>query len=264
MPSHSAQAPKRLAPRDWVFPWGERKTPWLPKLVALLVAAGCFSFLLMVVRIQVTGPEPLPMRKGSVIYLTDDAVGRALTLRAHEGGPFPSRFDLSEWGGLSEMEKHAFAGLWVGTRPYQPPVADLSEDGGIRPLFLAAKGALFFPERRQVGRELADGGSWFLAPRLYPLAGISQGELPEVLPRFETAVDAEMSSASWRFLIQLDTRGGVTECVSLERGGDAGAAALESWLRQIRFRTGPEGVTSRWISLGVQFINQSADESDAR
>ena len=38
------------------------------------------------------------------------------------------------------------------------------------------------------------------------------------------AVDAAMSSASWRFLLRLNPEGSVVECVSLENGDEAGRA----------------------------------------
>jgi hypothetical protein len=73
-----------------------------------------------------------------------------------------------------------------------------------------------------------------------------------------------MSSASWRFLVRLNPDGGVAECVSLEKGGEAGAPELEAWLHQIQFK--PElGKPFRWIAVGIGFTNQPvADGPDAR
>ena len=57
--------------------------------------------------------------------------------------------------------------------------------------------------------------------------------------------------------------GSVAECVSLEKGGEAGAAELEAWLHKTQFR--PELATPfRWISVGVGFTNQLTDGPSAR
>jgi hypothetical protein len=102
-----------------------------------------------------------------------------------------------------------------------------------------------------------------LAPTLYPLSGITSEMLPRDLPPFTAAIDRAMSSASWRFLLRLNSEGGVSECVSLEKGAETGAAELETWLQKIQFPPDSKK-SSRWISLGIGFINQPADGTDAR
>jgi hypothetical protein len=55
----------------------------------------------------------------------------------------------------------------------------------------------------------------------------------------------------------------VIDCVSLTGGDEAGAPALESWLRGVSFHT-ESAKTSRWIAVGVGFINQTTDGTNAR
>lgn len=247
----------------WIFGWRARKTPWFPKLAALAVAGAAFVFLITMVRIPIKTSGKLAAQKASVIYLLDDGEGRALALKAREGGPFPSRFEPSEWQGFAQMEQAALAAARLQARPYVPEMKDLPLEERIPPIQFAARGELFFPKRAVIPRAVPAAPEWTLAPALYPLTGISAEDFPSELPPFEAAVDAAMSSAAWRFLIRLNPDGGVADCVSLERGDDAGAVLLENWLRQVKFAADPAR-PARWIGVGIGFINQAADGTNAR
>jgi hypothetical protein len=249
---------------QWVFRWRPLKQPLLPKLFGLALVGAAFVFLVTSVRIRVTALEKSTPRKASVIYLRDDAQGRALTLKAQEGGPFPSRFALSQWDGMARLEAAAIEAVRFQPPRYDPKMRDLPPDDAVEPLVLAVKGERFFPIRPSAPDQVPESGRFRLAPVLYPLSGIPGEALPVALPSFDAAVDVAMSSASWRFLIRLNSEGGVVECVSLEKGGEAGALELEKWLHRIQFK--PEsGRPFRWIAVGVGFTNQPvADGTDAR
>jgi hypothetical protein len=253
--SHPLKAP------HWVFRWRPSKQPLFPKLFALTLVGGAFAFLIVSVRVRVDAPAKSTPHKASLIYLRDDAQGRALTLKASEGGPFPSRFDLSQWDGLVRLESAALAALRFQPPPYNPRMEDLPPENLIRPQELAAKGERFFPAHSGAAAEAPDSTRFQLAPVLYPLAGTTS--LPTEVPPFGVAVDAAMAAASWRFLARLNAAGGVVECVSLEKGGEAGAAELEAWLHGVQFKPEP-GTPFRWIALGIGFTNQPVDGTDAR
>jgi hypothetical protein len=87
--------------------------------------------------------------------------------------------------------------------------------------------------------------------------------MPDSLPAFTAPVDAVMTSASWRFLICLNPAGTITQCVSLEKGGEAAADALIAWLRQIPFPPAAEK-KDRWISLAISFTHAPGHGTDAR
>lgn len=257
--------PRKLAGTpEWVFRWSAGKTPLLPKLFSVVFVGAAFAFLVTSVRIRVTALEKSAPRKASVIYLRDDAEGRALTLRAREGGPFPSRFEPSQWEGMAALESAALAALRFQPPQYVPAVADLPPGNWVPQVELAAKGQSFFPKRTPPSARPQELAMLKLAPLLYPLSGISAATLPEALPPFEAAVDGAMSSASWRFLVRLNPNGGVAECVSLEKGGEPGAPELEAWLHKIHFKSDP-AKPFRWIAVGIGFTNQPvADGPDAR
>ena len=255
---------KRTAARLMVFRWRPLKEPLLPKVFALLFVGGGFAFLITSVRIQVKALEKSTPRKASLIYLGDDVRGRAMSLRAQEGGPFPSRFELSQWGGTATLEAAAMDEIRFQPPRYDPKMEDLPPDNAVQPLALAAKGERFFPRRAVVLENPPEVGRFKLAPVLYPLSGILGEALPVDLPPFDSAVDAAISSASWRFLVRLNLEGGVAECVSLEKGGETGGPELENWLRRVQFKS-ESGRPFRWIAVGIGFTNQPvADGSDAR
>ena len=262
-PRGTVQTRKPLGTPEWIFRWRGSRQPLFPRLFALVLVGGAFTFLITTVKIRVDAPKKSSPHQASVIYLADDAQGRALTLRAQEGGPFPSRFVFSEWLGLAELEASAMTAAQFQPTPYVPPVPDLPAERDALPLELAAKGVTFFPERVVPPLVIPDLGKWQVVPVLYPLSGITAEALPGNLPPFDAVVDTAMTSASWRFLVRLNPDGSVAECVSLEKGGEAGAAELEAWLHKTQFR--PELATPfRWISVGVGFTNQLTDGPAAR
>ncbi len=258
-----AVRPKLSGTPDLVFHWRPAKSPWFPKLLALAFA-GVALALLMTVRIRVVAPEKSVPRRAAVIYLSDDVQGRAMSLRAQEGGPFPARFQLSQWEGLAELENNAMEVTRFQPEPYVSPIRELPAANQLQPLEFAAKGESFFPQRTPAPADAPPLPKLTLAPALYPLAGISNDTMPLDLPPFDGAVDGEMSSSSWRFLVRLNPDGGVAECVSLvEKVGETRVPELEAWLHRIQFKPEP-GKPFRWIALGIGFTNQPADGTDAR
>lgn len=252
---------KRRAAPEWVFPWrGVRQSP-LPKIMAVLVTGGVFAVFFSSVRIQVAAPMPWVSHKAAVIQVLDDAEGRALTLQACEGGPFPSRFVPFEWEWAAAIEREVYQ-RWQ-TEPYVPVLRELPDPDALRPLQLAARGEPVLPDRRALARVVPSMVKPLLVPVLYPLAGITVELLPRELPPFDVAVDAAMAAEPWRFLLRLNAAGDVIDCVSLSGGEVAGAAALSDWLRRVSFP--PEPATpERWIAVGLGFSNQAADGPAAR
>ena len=262
-PEGMAKPRKSIDMPVWVFRWRGREMSMLPMLFAILIVGTVFVMFVTMVRIRVVTAVKPSSRKASVIYLQDDAVGRALTLRARESGPFPSRFELSSWQGLAGLEAAVQDAVRFHPQPYVPPPVDLAAETWVQPLELAPKGERFFPKRTAAPLVLPDTAKLKLVPTLEALSGIATEVLPRDLPPYGASIDRAMSAASWRFLVRLNPAGGVAECVSLEKGGDKDASALEAWLKRIQFQ--PENTqASRWIGVGIGFINQPIDGTDAR
>jgi hypothetical protein len=255
---------KRREAPEWIFNWRRPGNPALSKIFAILVAGGLFALLLNNVRIRVAAPATWAAPKATVIHVSDDAEGRALTQRAREGGPFPSRFLPSEWEGAADLERAAMAAARWTPPPYVPALRDLPDEAA-PPLRLAARGVAVLPKRLPAAPGVPVPVKLRLAPVLYPLSGIGAAEIPRDLPPIDgAAVDAAMIAETWRFLVRLDAAGHVWDCVSLVGGDEADPSAIEKWLRRVTFNPEP-GKPSRWIAVAIAFSNQpAADGTDAR
>lgn len=258
MPAPSTPPPRLRNTPEWVFPWRGRKRTIFPYFVGWLVASLGLSFLLGSVRIKVTGPKPLTPRKASMIYLTDDAQGRALALKARQEGPFPSRFDPAQWEGMAGLQQQVLELTRIPRPAYSPQLRELPKEAHDSTR-LAPVGETFFPDRAPVLSPPA-AGPMLLQPSLYPLSGTDS--LPEKLPAFQATLDPAAAAASWRFLLRVNAAGTVIDCVSLGKGGEKGATELENWLRSSSFKPNP-GTPPRWIALGIGFSNLPTHGPDA-
>jgi hypothetical protein len=263
MAASTVKIPKWRGPPQWVFVWREVEPPVIPRLIALGFGIVLFGLLIGAVRILVMTPAKTSPHKASLIYLRDDAEGRAWSLRAKEGGPFPSRFEPGQWQGLAELETGAMEAVRYQPRPYVPAMVDLPRPNELESLSLAAKGEVFLPRHESTAVPAPDLIQLKPAPMIYALSGISPMAIPTDLPPFASPIDAEMSAISWRFLLKLDAAGTVSDCVSLAKGGVAGRTSLENWLLQISFPPALDQ-PSRWIAVSVAFINQPIDGTEAR
>lgn len=261
MVSTAIRRPRLMNTPERVFSWRGRKRSYFPTLLAILLVAACFMILLGTVRVKLVSPAMMAPRKASLIYLTDDSQGRALALQAQEGGPFPSRFEPAQWEGMTALESQVFAASQRPLKPYTASLRDLPDENLIPPTELTAKGEPVFPKHLLVPRAVPDSTNLKPAPTLYPLSGISPEAIPSPLPPFSASVDGEMGLATWRFLIRLNSDGGVVDCVSLEKGGETGGLELETWLRGIQFLTVSKK-PFRWIAVGIGFSNQPTDGPD--
>lgn len=253
---------KRAEAPEWVFRWRRPGNPALAKWIAVLVTAGLFALLLTVVRVRVSSPIRWAAPKAAAIYVSDDAEGHALALRAREGGPFPSRFLPSRWEGAAALEQAVFEAARWTPPPYVPVLRDLPENAP-EPLQLAARGEPVLPKRRPASAGVPAPVKLTPAPVITPLSGIRTDQIPRDLPPLGVPMDAAMTQQTWRFLVRLDALGHVRDCVSLAGGDEAGLPPIGTWLRQVTFNPEP-GNPSRWIAVGVGFINQPAtDGTDA-
>lgn len=252
---------KRKQAPQWVFPWRTRRESPLPKLAAVVISLALFAMLFGFLRIRVAPPTPWAANKATVFRVIDDADGRALTLQAREGGPFPSRFQPSEIGLLRDLEAGALSAADWRPPPYEPQLRELPAIGPPPPVF-SSPGQLVLP-RRMASVPVPLTGKSKPVPFLYPLAGLEAGGLPAGLPEFTGEIPPAMPVEPWRFLLRLNERGKVRDIVPLAGGGDgAGLPALIDWLRLLDFPPG-DAVGDRWVAIGLGFMNQSNDGTDA-
>jgi hypothetical protein len=241
-----------------VFPGRGPRGPQWPFFIALAVSGAIFALLLSSVRIRVSPPVSWAAAKASVIRALDDMDGRALTQMAREGGPFPSRFDPTEWEG--ETGRIPNLARWQAP-PYVPALRDLRQkDPAVVSRWTSPRDPLL-PTRKPAAVAPRTLEKRSPQPVLYPLSGIDAASLPRELPPFDAVVDPAMAAEPWRFLLRLGAAGEVLDCFPLAGGDEAGPSVIDGWLRRVSFQPAPAQAT-RWIAVAVGFANPPADGTD--
>lgn len=246
---------KRRAAPVWVFAWKPLGRPWSARLLPILLVASGFALIVMTVRIQVIPPKPWSARAASWIHASHDEQGMALAMRARDGGPFPSRFELRNWAGAADLESAVRAAADWSPRPYVPVLRGLADDDVKSDLRLAALAEPVFPKRKEEVAAVTSAVELHPVPQLRVL---SAGVVSNPLPNFDGAVAASMTADEWKFLLQLDGAGNVSECVSLSGSDDAGLAAVVGWLRSVSFKPDLKK-RGRWVAVSVAFIYQAKE-----
>lgn len=70
-----------------------------------------------------------------------------------------------------------------------------------------------------------------------------------------------MSAEEWRFTLEINSQGRISECIALNSGDSPGLKAITHWLRQITFPK-PQTNKNQWIAVGVRFSNLPAPPQD--
>jgi hypothetical protein len=254
---------KRMEAPEWVFPWRKPRGPQWPFFMALAISGTVFALLLSSVRIRVSSPVSWSAAKASVIRVLDDVDGRALTLMAREGGPFPSRFDPKEWEWARETGREIYQAARWKAPPYVPALRELRQNEPA----LASRGLWprgpVLPARSPAPAVPQTLEKRMPQPVLYPLSGIDAASLPRELPPFDAAVAPAMAAEPWRFLLRLGSSGAVLDCFPLAASDEAGPSALDGWLRRVTFPPDP-AKANRWIAVGIGFANPPDHGSDSR
>lgn len=247
----------------WIFPWRPRRESQFPKWFAVTLVAALFTLMVTSLRITVVPVAPWSARKASVIQVLDDTVGRELTLRAREGGPFPSRFEPSLWPTLAGIESAALAATRTSLPPYQPALRALPPEHS-EPPSLSRPGRVVLPSppTGPTGEDTPAAATPLrTVPVILPLSGITAAGLPADLPNFDGSVSPAIAAEPPRFLVRLSPAGEVLDCIPLDANEDS--AALTRWLRALRFPADTQA-PQRWIAIGVTFTNRPADGTDPR
>lgn len=257
----SIREKRREAP-EWIFRWRPLGVPTLPKWLALIAVTLAFVFLVTSVRIRVMPPPLSATRKASLILTGDDPESRALAQKANEGGPFPGRFDLSDWESSAEINRLvASATRW--TPPvYQPKLLDLPAEAA-RPVKLAAAGRPVFPKHEPTPAA-PQPAALKQVPVLAPLSPGASRWMPRDLPDFTDPVPAGFVGKPMRFLLRLDPSGRVQDVQPLVDLENDKPSPIR-WLRNVTFAPATDSNRKpRWIAVDLSFANQAADGPDAR
>lgn len=249
---------KRLEAPQWIYDWRKSGRYLMRSSLAILIAAGLFAFFLIVVRVRVVRPMTWAAPQASLIHVDDSVSGRMLAQRAREDGPFPSRFLPSDWDAARVLEGKLDEVTRSAPELYVPALRGFSDVVSER-AGLALRGEPVLPTRPLALMQQPEVRKLVMVPQLSPISGFGINELPSELPDLKIEVGDAMASQSWYFLIRLDARGRVRDCVPMAAGAALQPTVIERWLRHIVFRESPE-VAERWVALGVGFKNQALND----
>ncbi|KAB2642468.1 MAG: hypothetical protein DVB26_02475 [Verrucomicrobia bacterium] len=244
-----------------LFPWRGGSRSLLTPIVPIVLATAVFAGLLGLLRIKVAEPQFKMTRKASWIQLPASSNGVSWALRAKEGGPLLARYEPAEWGAYSALAQEVLQATRIPTHTYVPSLRNLPSAPLAQAQSLADKGDPLLPHRVALAQPRLDLPASHLAPVLYPLSAVGPAGLPRALPALAGHIDAVMAATDWRFLLRLDTRGGVADVVSLTKATGTAALPLENWLRGVVFDS-KLAADGGWLAVGIRFNNQPSNGTD--
>ncbi len=244
-----------------VFDWHMKESRWLGKFGILAIAGLVFSAPLVLIRITL---DKLPVQEATsavAILLTPDGDTMGWLDNARADGPFPTRFEPSEWLVAREMVDQTLNAVRRDrSAVHAPQFLELPSPTGIPHLPLVTKGERILPRISSPKYGPVETSTIRTMPVLYPLS-VGMDELPVIRPRFHAEVTTEMDAELWRFLLQVAPNGVVRHAVALAGHNTPGREALAGWLLEHRFPASGE-MRDRWIAVAVTFENQLIDGAD--
>ncbi len=246
---------------DLIYDWKKSESSFRDKLASYVIVAVLFAAAFGFFHIPYSATRNERPASASILRFRENALGDFWMLQAEENGPFPGRLGVDADREILSAAGLAGGGAW---NTYKVRLRGLAGEGQDPDDALAVAGKRVFPSRIKLGegqRPAAPGpGTFRQRPILIPFDAAALARLPDELPDFVMPEGELSAPATWRFTINLDAKGAVRESISLGGGDDAGQAAMEAWLRGVRFK---EGEGNRWIGLRVEFVNQSENGTDA-
>jgi hypothetical protein len=258
---------KRDQEAGLIFQWRGSRKHHIGKILALMIAVGCFAFSVYALKIESIKPPLLSKREGVVIMLNeDDPNCRKLMMQIEGKSPFPVRWDpVFDRGTLARIE--GGVEVLVGEQwQYHAELVPMPAEKPPRGL-----ASIIEPRDGLLGRVMNDWsegnsdavedvlGDLFIRARV--LAG---GSIKTRLPGDELPIPADLVAddsfgQSFRFLLELDSAGVVQSCLPL-LGGTMDAVKttdrqkkLAAWLRTQRFKESDhDGVATGQLELQIE------------
>lgn len=252
---------RKNAPK-WIYPWRDKGSFSYGMWFALLCTSGFFALGITFIRVRMPVMATWSAPQASVMYVhDDDAVGSWLIQKAREEGPYPSRFDPMDWDGGIAMERVLMQSVRQDLTSYSPSLKQLPEE---KPKLakVAVYGEPQLPKRVLRVGEVEASVMMEMVPSLFPISGIREDELPKNLPHIQGKLDSAVALENWRFILRLDERGRVMDCMSMAGRVEVQLSPIQEWLKSLKYGPNADG-GERWIAVGVGFKNEIlSDESD--
>jgi hypothetical protein len=242
---------------DLIFDWRKSESSFRDKLIAFVLVAVVAAAIFGTVGIRFASPLDKRSESASILRFRDDDLGRSWLLQAEEDGPFPGRLELDRYG--SRLATEVLEGE-ISWSDYQSELRDIGAEEAHSQERVASKGMRMFPPRSRAAAEPEAEPTVLRklsqTPVLTPYDASALAWMPQDLPNFLMPEGVESVSTRLRFAVNLREDGSVRESISLGGGDDPLQAAIEEWLRGVRFKLGSG---DRWLGLRVEFMNQPED-----
>ncbi len=247
----------------WIYPWRDKGSFYYGMWLGLLIAGGFFVFAFTFIQVQMPVMATWSAPQGEVIQVSDDdAVGRWLIQKAQEEGPYPSRYEPTEWDGGNDLEQLLMRSVRQELTSYSPSLKVLPEE---KPKLakIAVYGEPLLPERELKVGDIEPTVMMEMVPSLFSISGLGQDEMPVDVPNIPGKLDPAVALENSRFLLRLDGRGKVLDCLSMAGRIEVQLTPVQNWLKGLSF--GPSSDRAeRWVAVGVRFENVIlSDEPDA-
>jgi hypothetical protein len=202
--------------------------------MALALVSLGFILVIAGVRVRINIAPTWPAQQAQATQVADDSVGRLLRMQAREGGPFPSRFEPARWEAFFAIDGPAFAATLPDLTPYAPVLMPLpqTEHYTLR----MAPGSPVLPKPPPPPPAAPSGVRVNTMPSLIALAGIRSIDLPWSFPALPPDAMPSIAADPPRFLIRVDSGGGVLEATCLDPLDASLSRSLESWIRHLAFQ----------------------------
>ena len=253
-----------------VFRWRGARKHHAGKLLALVLTSGLFAFSVYAIRIDGGEKIPLSKRSGSVFILDEnDSRNYQLLLQIEERSPFPNRWDPAhdvDTLGRIKQEVNFLAGH---SRKYEPQLMSLPvvEEKLTLPSVIKPKSTLLGNALKTWSlneeSESLQRGAIFIAARITAdeemesRLGVESRSLPPAV------VAEEWYGQVFRFLVSLDEKGCVGDCLSLSGESLESLKPTEkekliaTWLRGQKFEPAKgEPILRGVIELQIEALQQ--------
>jgi hypothetical protein len=244
-----------------IFDWSKSEASRKDKLFAVVIVGFLFAFILGMIELSLPSRRSASDAQGTVIRLADEEMARSWALLAEENGPFPGRLETDGENIGLMFEKDEGVAWWTH---YEVNLRPMQQEASVAMVDITPKGKREFPKvlssdaaaQSEASRAVSSPSEPILVP--YDAAALEW--LPDDLPSFGFPALAKGTTDSLRFLVSLREDGSVAESIPLAGAADPAKAALETWLRGIRFK---KGNGERWFGLRIDFVNRRENESQS-
>lgn len=226
----------------WIFPWRRSFRRRWSLLVAFVLISPVLALLLSAVRVRVFFTPPAMNRSADLVMIPDLPENRAWLERIAQQTPFPAigpPRPVEVWSNAALRAElrpvfHSNQQLRDVEIPHAKPAFE--QNWWLPPLEPAESLAVKSPAAENKP----------LQPRLRWLAALKPEQLPADWPTYVGPVGMAPGT---KYMMEVDADGRVITCIAATKDSDSRLAALENWLRRLRFPASKQALG--WLACEI-------------